>query len=406
MMKNIKPSFIRRVEYFTLLDDKAPISYYDLYDDGKHRFAMITFYNNAKYTILSFKVKFTFYTKNKDFLSTAVYQLKPKDFRVHHDFELSDPLLMPKDADGFNYEIFDVVYPDHDQLRREKLRIKFGNIENDKVIAPVKENIFFKWKWLGALSLGVAALGIIAIPVTNNIIHGSSNSNTNYNDNQNDNQNDNVVSYNGWEFLVERDTQTTGYVITGWQAARDSSLYIPSNVGGKEITRIASDAFNGLGIIDDIYFENSNLVVSANAFSSCDSLSQVNGHVGTIGKYAFEGCNNLNSVSLNANEIGQYAFNNCNNLFNAEIYNCSTIDSYAFYNLNNLNTVTLDVNQINTYAFANCYNLNSVSITSCSRIGNRAFDEDTNITYCHISSDCTVSGTAFPSNVQVVKDLI
>lgn len=400
-MKDIKPSFIRRVEYFTLLDDKAPISYYDLYDDGKHRFAMITFYNNAKYTILSFKVKFTFYTKNKDFLSSAVYQLKPRDFRVHHDFELSDPLLMPKDADGFNYEIFDVVYPDHNQLRREKLRIKFGNIDSAKVIAPVKENIFFKWKWLGALSLGVAALGIIAIPVTNNIIHGSSNSDTNYNDNVNDN----VVSYNGWDFCVERDTQTTGYVITAWQAYSNSSLYIPSNVGGKEITRIASNAFNGLDIINDVYFENSNLVVSENAFSGCYSLNQVNGYVNSIRKYAFERCGNLNYVNLNANEIGQYAFNNCNNVFNVEIYNCSTIDSYAFYNLNNLNTVTLDVNQINSYAFANCYNLNYVSITSCSRIGNRAFDEDTNINYCHVSSDCTLSGTAFPNSVNVVKDL-
>ncbi len=396
-MKN--PSFIRRVEYHTLLDEKAPISFYDLYDDGNHRFAMITFYNNSKNTISSFKIKFTFYTKNKDYLSTAVYQLKPKDFRVHHNFEISDPLIFPKDADGFNYEIFDVVYPDHNQLKKEKLRIKLDNVDQSRLIVPKKENIFAKWKWIGILGIGVVALSMVAIPVANTISTGSPN---NYPDNNNNNGTI-IVNNNGYEMIIEKDSQTTGYVITGIASAPSSgTLYIESYMGGYEITRIDKNVFSGL-FISEVRFDNSNLTVSERAFNG-SSVTTVRGSVGSIGQRAFEN-SKINMLQLDSvTEIGNYAFYQCTNLNYVNVNNCKSIGQYAFANDYNLYDVSLSVSEISTYAFSDCTSLSSVTIKDCSRIGNYAFQNCWNITYCSVNDGFKLSGSAFEKYVDKIME--
>ncbi len=335
-------TFLRRVEYHTLLDDKAPISFYDLYEDEKHRFAMMTFYNHSKYTILSFKVKFTFYTANRDFISEAVYELKPKDFRAFHNFEPKDPLLMPKNAHGFNYEIFDVVFPNAQEIKKERLRIQIDTFDNSKRVDPVKKNPFRKWGWVCLMGVGLTVLSTAGYQIFRAVFRFDSF--------------DSPSTFYASDFVY--DFYGDHYEITG-----ANGYYMDANVqsliNGYPVSVIQTAALAN-STFQSVSFQSPNLVVQEYAFQYSQNLTSIDGSVKSLQTGAFDNCTSLRKISLNVESIGQKSFLNCYQLEYVEIMEC---------------------NQIESNAFSDCYNLK----------------------FCYVNSSCEIDYKAFPESVEIIR---
>ncbi len=336
--------FLRRVEYHTLLDDKAPISFYDLYEDEKHRFAMVTFYNHSKYTILSFKVKFTFYTANRDFISEAVYELKPKDFRAFHNFEPKDPLLMPKNAQGFNYEIFDVVYPNAQEIKKERLRIQMDTFDNSKKVDPVKTNTFKKWSWVCLMGVGLAVLSTAGYQIFRAVFRFDSNieMDTNF-----------YASDFVYEFSKDH------YEIARENGLTYSDACVQSQINGYPVTTIRAAALSN-STFTSVQFGSPSLVIQEYAFQTSQNLRTVAGEIESIQRCAFINCESLQRVSLNVKSIKKEVFAQCSKLEFVEIDGCKEIESNAF---------------------EGCYNLQ----------------------VCYVNNDCFIDANAFPSSVTVIR---
>ncbi len=344
-------TFLRRVEYHTLLDDKAPVSFYDLYEDEKHRFAMVTFYNHSKYTILSFKVKFTFYTANRDFISEAVYELKPKDFRAFHNFEPNDPLVMPKNAQGFNYEIFDVVYPNAKEIKKERLRIQMDTFDNAKRVDPVKTKSFKKWGWVCLMGVGLTVLSTAGYQIFRAVFRFDS-----YEPNYGD-SNTNATPIYMNDFVYE--FYGNHYEITKENGSTYTDANVTSAIDGYPVTVIQSFALSN-STFRSVQFNSSSLDVYEYAFQSSQNLKYISGNVGTIQRGTFSDCTALQSVSLS-------------------------------------------VTSIQKNAFEGCYQLNYVEITNCKEIGPNAFEKCENLRVCYVNSECIIDENAFPASVEVIR---
>ncbi len=334
--------FLRRVEYHTLLDDKAPISFYDLYEDEKHRFAMVTFYNHSKYTILSFKVKFTFYTANRDFISEAVYELKPKDFRAFHNFEPKDPLLMPKNAQGFNYEIFDVVYPNAQEIKKERLRIQMDTFDNSKKVDPVKTNTFKKWSWVCLMGVGLAVLSTAGYQIFRAVFRFDSIEMDTYY------ASDFVYEFSGGHYEIARENGLTY-----------SDAVVQPEINGYPVTTIRAGALTN-STFTSVQFGSPSLVIQEYAFQTSQNLRGIKGEI-------------------------------------------ESIQASAFINCESLQTVSLQVTNIQDKAFAQCTNLTEVDVIGCKEIGSNAFDGCYNLQVCYVNMDCYISENAFPSSVKVIR---
>lgn len=337
-------TFLRRVEYHTLLDDKAPVSFYDLYEDEKHRFAMVTFYNHSKYTILSFKVKFTFYSANRDFISEAVYELKPKDFRAFHNFEPNDPLVMPKNAHGFNYEIFDVVYPNAQEIKKERLRIQMDTFDNSKRVDPVKTKFFKKWGWVCLMGVGLTVLSTAGYQIFRAVFRFDSYSEA-------------ERYFYAADFVYE--LYGDHYEITKENGSTHMEGNIQSSVNGYPVTAIQPGALSN-STFWSVQFNSSSLEVCEYAFQNSQNLNNISGNVGTIQRGAFSYCTELQSVSLS-------------------------------------------VTSIQKNAFESCYQLNYVEITNCKEIGPNAFEKCENLRVCYVNSECYIDENAFPASVAVIR---
>lgn len=118
------PKIIKHVEYRHLLDEQVPIASYDLFEDENNRYAFVTFFNASLYCVRSFKIKFIYFDDNKEKISEDVYSFQPELLISHRRFKPVDPIVMPKNAAGFNYEIFDVDIPDKDTISHQSLRLQ------------------------------------------------------------------------------------------------------------------------------------------------------------------------------------------------------------------------------------------------------------------------------------------
>ncbi len=338
-------TFLRRVEYHTLLDDKAPVSFYDLYEDEKHRFAMVTFYNHSKYTILSFKVKFTFYTANRDFISEAVYELKPKDFRAFHNFEPNNPLVMPKNAQGFNYEIFDVVYPNAQEIKKERLRIQMDTFDNSRRVDPVKTKFFKKWGWVCLMGVGLTVLSTAGYQIFRAVFRFDSYSEA-------------ERYFYAADFVYE--LYGDHYEITKENGSTYTDANVTSAINGYPVTAIQPYALSN-STFRSVQFNSSSLEVSEYAFQNSQNLNYISGNVGTILVGAFSACTALQEVVLSVTSI-----------------------------------------QMN--AFEGCYQLNYVEITNCKEIGPNAFEKCENLRVCYVNSECIIDENAFPASVEVIRN--
>ncbi len=318
--------FLRNVCYRKLLDKDAPIASYNLYEDDFHRFAFITFYNNSITTILSFKIKFTFFDEGKNRISTAAFEVNPPDFYSHHNYTLSEPLVMPKEADGFNYEIFDL----------KKVSSKDTNHKNVKIgVVPFKriEHGYVKPKKNGngklgfvfpLISVALAACGVIPYFIKG-ITMGSFQfgaSGNKYDVGQI------VYDENGLELTYDDSNQFT---VIGIDSRVSSDITISSNYDGIPISKIGSYAFSGNESIFNVYIDNENLLICDHAFSDCFRIKSLYGRVREIDKDAFSDCSDLIDVRLDyCSYISYGAFYNCKSLEFAYVsYGCD-IESDAF----------------------------------------------------------------------------
>lgn len=362
-----KLKLIKRVKYRKLLHDEVPLSFYDIYQDEERRYALLTFYNSTLYTIKSFKIKITFFTASRDKLNTLVFGFEPKDFFSHKDYAVKEPLLMPLEADGFNYEILDVEIPTREQNRKEKLRMGVLPEELDsKVFTTGKEvkasNLKKGWLFL-ASSLLVALAGTTPFVMNNlsarDMFWG------------NDSSADSFF-YDGGHYLMINDKECSlCYIDRGL-----SAFSIPKSVKyfGKDVavTHLEFSAFencylNNLSIYADLeyneplsqchiqnleFYSESDATIPSRYFSNCNiesvySYSRANI---TLSSYCFEGCKGLTFLYGHFEWIWSYAFTYCYSLTNLDI-NGDKIDSDAFYQCNNIQNANLNYNSVAVDAF-------------------------------------------------------
>lgn len=316
--------FLRNVCYRKLLDKNAPISSYNLYEDDYHRFAFITFYNNSITTILSFKVKFTYFDENKNLISTAVFEVIPPDFYSHHNYTLSQPLVMPKEADGFNYEIFDLKKVSSKEVKIKNVKIGVVPAKNEQSHLKPKKNGNGKFGFVFPLiSLAVAVCGVIPYfirGITTNLFQFGNNNNNKYDPGQT------VTTEQG---LFLRYDETNQFIVTG-AIAQSSEVYISTDYDGIPITKVESWAFSGKAWFQSVYFDNPELIIGDNAFNDC-GITQLYGNVKEIEKDAFCDCANLVDVKLNyCDYISFSAFYNCKSLMQAYVSASCYVESEAF----------------------------------------------------------------------------
>ena len=152
--------------------------------------------------------------------------------------------------------------------------------------------------------------------------------------------------------------------------------------------------------------------ISANAFSSCSSLTSVTigNSVTSIGSSAFSGCSRLTSVIISdsVTSIGSYAFSGCSGLTSVTIPDSVTsINSSVFQSCSRLTSVNIpnSVTSIGNSAFYKCSSLTSVNIPdSVTSIGNYAFYKCSSLTQLILfpSTPTTLGSDAIPSNVQSI----
>lgn len=134
---------------------------------------------------------------------------------------------------------------------------------------------------------------------------------------------------------------------------------IPSMVGGKTITTIGKDTFNGNVSITELVLANTITTIEGadtyveGAFFGCSALTSVvsaGNALANIGDYAFYGCSNLETISANAiTTIGNYALYNTTSLSQigviVDTYNLTKVVSlgvYAIYANNSVKEIYFD----------------------------------------------------------------
>ena len=178
------------------------------------------------------------------------------------------------------------------------------------------------------------------------------------------------------------------------------ALTIPSTLGGKPVTSIGDDAFNGFSGLTSVTIPNNVMNIGNAAFNSCVGLTSVTipNNVTSIGDGAFYGCSVLTSVTIpnSVTSIGEGAFADCSSLTSVTIPNGVTdIGRMLFNGCGGLTSVTIpnSVTSIGECAFAGCISLTSVTIpNSVTAIGESAFSGCSGLTSVSIPNSVTSIG--------------
>ena len=232
-----------------------------------------------------------------------------------------------------------------------------------------------------------------------------------------------ITQYSGSDTSVTIPSSLGGYTVTGINknAFKSNQSIVSLNIG-TNIEFIGESSFEGCTGLRKLTIPDNVLSLGASAFKDCTSLQSITIGTGiwTIPKKCFSGCRSLDSVSVGydvevidaeafkgctalysiqwggwLDSIGQYAFQNCISLPSLTIpdsvYN---IDNYAFDGCNSIFTLNLGsgVDSIGKNAFSNCTGLRSLTIPdNVTVIGEAAF------------KSCTGLGTVrFGTGVQTI----
>ena len=136
-----------------------------------------------------------------------------------------------------------------------------------------------------------------------------------------------------------------GYISGINDPEREGTLRVPSKIGGKEITRIADEAF--------VDCDATKIIIA-------DGITH-------IGNHAFWGCSNAKTLKIGSTVeyIGKNAFESVTDITELELpYGLKTIDDGAFYNCYHLETINIPatVTEIGEGVFAQCNALTAINV--------------------------------------------
>ena len=199
-----------------------------------------------------------------------------------------------------------------------------------------------------------------------------------------------------------------------------TSIEIPKEIDGKNLTEIGSSAFEGCTSLTEITIPDSVTSIGQCAFDGCTSLTEITipDSVTSIGGYAFyntlwlsekrkenplvivngilidaKTCIGSVTIPESVTSIGEFAFLGCKGLTGITIpEGVTSIGVGAFQGCENLTEITIPegVTRIESIAFTDCENLTEVTISdSVTSIGNSAFLRCTSLTSIMIPDSMT-----------------
>lgn len=212
----------------------------------------------------------------------------------------------------------------------------------------------------------------------------------------------------------EIDTQEQKVTITGLEDESITDIIIPETINGYSVTTIGANAFSSCNSLTNIEIPNSVTDIGEGAFRNCQKLVsiKISNSVTTIWDYTFDGCINLPSIEIpnSVTTIGNWAFRNCWNLTSIEIPNSVTTIGYnAFCYCSGLTSIKIpnSVTTVERGAFSYCSSLINIEIPdSITTIEWGTFEYCDNLTSIEIpNSVTTIMYYAFEncSNLKRVK---
>lgn len=162
--------------------------------------------------------------------------------------------------------------------------------------------------------------------------------------------------------------EITGYTYGGTEF---QDITIPSEIGGREVTGIAKDAFKAVKTIRSVTIPEGITYIGQYAFYDCDNITSIvlPSTVTEIGVGAFENCDKLASVTLSASlkKIDKYTFKDCAVLTGVTIpESVKVIADGAFYGCAAITTITLpgELTDLGACAFYGCTALKTATVLS------------------------------------------
>lgn len=204
-----------------------------------------------------------------------------------------------------------------------------------------------------------------------------------------------------WTYSVDRYGVAT---LTGY-TGKETTLVLPENLGGYEMTIIGKSAFAGNTAIKKVVIPDCYTTIGARAFENCTriaSLSLGSGITtwGTDWSYggAFAGCVNLFEIDFapGITCIGQAAFKNCTLLDAVYLPDTVTVvEANAFENCELLDIADV-YGSIGNAAFNNCSYMSQLTIRNADYIGSNAFQGCTSLKDVKVPATVTkIGGEAF-----------
>lgn len=208
-----------------------------------------------------------------------------------------------------------------------------------------------------------------------------------------------VMSYRDVKYRLMSDGNAE---IVGYTRAQ-SAISIPSEIDGRDVTRIADRAFENCTVLESLINWADITYVGAYAFKGCKELKEISipGETTYIGESAFEGCSRLKTVIMWGDPviIEKNTFKDCYNLKDISIPSSVTyIGESAFENCKNMRTVIIwgDITGIGKNAFKNCASIDDVSIpSSCKVIEESAFQGCRDLGDVILWGDTNIGNSAF-----------
>lgn len=208
---------------------------------------------------------------------------------------------------------------------------------------------------------------------------------------------------------------------------------VPSEVGGKSVTKIGKLAFNAAALTEQITIPETVTEIKELAFFGCSRLKMIviPKAVESIGASAFRGCLAIESITFEGGKenslqaIDRFAFSGCTSLKSLSIpYNVCFVGDSAFSQCTGLKTVRLGESllTVGDGAFAYCTSLRSVEIASvecdsygsadqpvfngCDMLTEMIFDDGVRVIGSYLAYECTaLSALTLPSGILAVGDL-
>ena len=164
------------------------------------------------------------------------------------------------------------------------------------------------------------------------------------------------------------------------------------------VTRIASRAFDGCGMLEEVLIPDTVCYIGDKAFAFCNSLKTINipGSIKTIDQAAFAHCESLEEVTLHdgLESIYQEVFSSCKSLKEINIPgSVKTINRAAFAYCESLEEVTLHdgLESIWDDAFSSCKSLKEIKIPdSVKDVGKKAFSNCSELEMAKLPADLEV----------------